>query len=114
MRVFVLPQFFAHRRREDDERVVLLSMDVKKDKELRTMLLEFGVPTTGDKATLLARVQQWVFFPSAVRALIVRSWALLWNANLDCSKEKRKSRSELVKELKREVGSFLVIVTAEQ
>ncbi|KAF8061598.1 hypothetical protein FPV67DRAFT_1422352 [Lyophyllum atratum] len=56
-----------------------------KDKQLKEMLVEHGLPTTGDRNQWIHRHQRWV---------------MIYNANLDRSKN-RRSKPELRKELKK-------------
>ncbi|KAJ7168242.1 hypothetical protein C8R43DRAFT_983682 [Mycena crocata] len=61
-----------------------VSYDTLKDKQLRDMLSEHGLPTTGTHAILADRHRQW---------------RMLWNARLDKSASKRQTLGELRKEL---------------
>ncbi|EPQ58557.1 hypothetical protein GLOTRDRAFT_36698, partial [Gloeophyllum trabeum ATCC 11539] len=72
----------------DDEWLPLpkASYHTLKDKQLKDLLIEQQLPTTGDRQTWVTRHQRWV---------------LLWNANLDNQPGQRKSVSELRTELKR-------------
>lgn len=56
---------------------------LKSDRDLRTLLSEAELPTTGDRETVINRHRQWIN---------------LWNANLDSTKA-RKSAAQLRKEL---------------
>jgi len=72
----------------DDEDYPLpkASYGTLKDKQLKELLREYGLPVTGDRAAWEQRHQQWV---------------VLYNANLDRSPTNRKTTVELKKDLKR-------------
>ncbi|KAJ7118772.1 hypothetical protein C8R44DRAFT_789233 [Mycena epipterygia] len=69
-----------------DDRLPKVSYDTLKEKQLRDKLSEHGLLTTGDRASLTKRHQRWT---------------MLWNANLDKSSAKRRSKAELQKDLKK-------------
>ncbi|TFK46004.1 hypothetical protein OE88DRAFT_1739812 [Heliocybe sulcata] len=62
------------------------SYQVLKDKQVKDLLVDQQLPTTGDRNAWIARHQRWV---------------LIWNANLDKQPEQRKTISELRAELRR-------------
>lgn len=72
----------------DDEDYPLpkASYGTLKDKQLKDMLREYGLPVIGDRSAWEQRHQQWV---------------VLYNANLDRSLNNRKTTFELKKDLKR-------------
>ncbi|KAF8894717.1 hypothetical protein BD779DRAFT_859472 [Infundibulicybe gibba] len=57
-----------------------------KDKKIREMLSEHGLPTHGERSACIQRHQRWV---------------ILYNANLDRAVAHRKTKGELRKDLKR-------------
>ncbi|KAF5373090.1 hypothetical protein D9758_001564 [Tetrapyrgos nigripes] len=71
----------------DDEDLPLpkKSYGTLKDKAIKELLNEHGLPTTGDRNTLIARHQQWV---------------ILYNSNRDKSPQLRKNIDALRQELK--------------
>ncbi|KAL1715251.1 hypothetical protein EV715DRAFT_207902 [Schizophyllum commune] len=75
------------KHKEDDNAAPLpkVSYDTLKDKKIRELLAEEKLPTTGDRATCVERHKKWV---------------MIFNGNLDRSASNRKSRAQLVKELK--------------
>ncbi|KAJ7273090.1 hypothetical protein C8J57DRAFT_265929 [Mycena rebaudengoi] len=71
---------------DDGYRLPKVSYDQLKDKQLKDKLLEQGLSTTGDRPLWIARHQRWV---------------MLHNANLDKSGPTRRSKAELLKDLKK-------------
>ncbi|KAF8810105.1 hypothetical protein BYT27DRAFT_7092960 [Phlegmacium glaucopus] len=71
---------------DDDYPLPKASYGTLKDKQLKDMLREYGLPVTGDRSLWEQRHQQWV---------------VLYNANLDRSPNNRKTTSELKKDLKK-------------
>ncbi|KAG6874048.1 hypothetical protein C0995_006905 [Termitomyces sp. Mi166 len=73
---------------DDDDEYPLpkASYGTLKDKQLKGMLIEYGLPTTGDRNQWIQRHQQWV---------------ITYNANLNKSSKHRKSKEELKRELKK-------------
>ncbi|KAF8655846.1 hypothetical protein AX16_002930 [Volvariella volvacea WC 439] len=69
----------------NNDRLPKVSYSTLKDRQLRDMLQEHELPTTGDRPTHERRHQHWV---------------MLYNANLDRSISNRKSLQELRRELK--------------
>ncbi|KAG5647196.1 hypothetical protein DXG03_001155 [Asterophora parasitica] len=63
----------------DDDRLPKASYATLKDKKLKEMLVEQGLPTTGDR----------------------NQWVMIFNANLDKSAKHRKGKVELKKELRK-------------
>ncbi|KAJ3820879.1 hypothetical protein F5878DRAFT_618567 [Lentinula raphanica] len=61
------------------------SYDTLKDKQVRELLSEHDLPTTGDRKTIIARHQRWV---------------TIYNANLDKTLKMRKSLSILRRDLR--------------
>ncbi|KZT28666.1 hypothetical protein NEOLEDRAFT_1108091 [Neolentinus lepideus HHB14362 ss-1] len=75
------------KERDDDwTPVPKASYQVLKDKQVKDLLIDQQLPTTGDRNAWIARHQRWV---------------LIWNANLDQQPKQRKTISELRIELKR-------------
>ncbi|KAG6845719.1 hypothetical protein H0H87_004985 [Tephrocybe sp. NHM501043] len=74
-------------RDDDDDGHALpkASYDALKDRKIKEMLIEQGLPVSGDRNHWIKRHQQWV---------------ILYNSNLDKSKN-RKSRDQLLKDLKK-------------
>nr|GAT53714.1 DNA repair protein [Mycena chlorophos] len=73
-------------KEKPDERIPKQSYDTLKDKQLREKLDEFGLQTSGDRASLVARHKYW---------------SMLWNANLDKAAEHRESREVLKRALRK-------------
>ncbi|RDB24183.1 Postreplication repair E3 ubiquitin-protein ligase rad18 [Hypsizygus marmoreus] len=71
---------------EDNFPLPKASYATLKDKKLKEMLAEHGLPVSGDRNLLIQRHQRWV---------------MTYNANLDRSQNNRKSKQELKKELKK-------------
>jgi len=71
---------------EEDYPLPKASYGTLKDKQLKDMLREYGLPVTGDRSLWEQRHQQWV---------------VLYNANLDRSPNNRKTTVHLKKDLKR-------------
>ncbi|KAI5822318.1 hypothetical protein K523DRAFT_257174 [Schizophyllum commune Tattone D] len=74
-----------HKEDDNDAPLPKVSYDTLKDKKIRELLAEEKLPTTGDRATCVERHKKWV---------------MIFNGNLDRSASNRKSRAQLVKELK--------------
>ncbi|KAF7323231.1 DNA repair protein [Mycena chlorophos] len=73
-------------KEKPDERIPKQSYDTLKDKQLREKLDEFGLQTSGDRTSLVARHKYW---------------SMLWNANLDKAAEHRESREVLKRALRK-------------
>jgi hypothetical protein len=78
-----------------------------KEKQIRELLGQAELSTTGDKNTLMARHQQYNFVRSAQEfapnRLFLR-WTMVYNANQDKSMNQRQDVEQLRKELKRWEG----------
>ncbi|KAF7305186.1 DNA repair protein [Mycena kentingensis (nom. inval.)] len=70
----------------DNDRIPKTSYKTLKDKQIRELLKEYGLPDVGDRSTLEARHRQW---------------AMLWNANLDKATDHRLSKEKLRQALTR-------------
>ncbi|KAI4517900.1 hypothetical protein K525DRAFT_209835 [Schizophyllum commune Loenen D] len=84
----LMPSGKSRRKHKEDDNAAPLpkvSYDTLKDKKIRELLAEEKLPTTGDRATCVERHKKWV---------------MIFNGNLDRSASNRKSRAQLVKELK--------------
>ncbi|KAJ4488566.1 hypothetical protein J3R30DRAFT_3794053 [Lentinula aciculospora] len=82
------PKKKGKERMSSEEMELLLptkSYDTLKDKVVRELLREHGLPTTGDRKTMIARHQRWV---------------IIFNANLDRTRGMRKSLTILRRELR--------------
>ncbi|TFK27335.1 hypothetical protein FA15DRAFT_586614 [Coprinopsis marcescibilis] len=75
-----------HSDSDDEQPLPLASYATLKDRQLREMLGDHGLPTQGDRSLLEQRHQRWVVF---------------YNTNLDRSLPNRKSKSALRQELKK-------------
>ncbi|KAG6811325.1 hypothetical protein H0H92_007989 [Tricholoma furcatifolium] len=72
---------------EDDEYPLpKAAYSTLKDKRLKEMLVEYGLPTSGDRPQWIQRHQRWV---------------ILYNSNLDKALLHRKSKDDLLKDLKK-------------
>ncbi|KAI0318436.1 hypothetical protein OF83DRAFT_1182403 [Amylostereum chailletii] len=71
---------------DDDNYIPKVSYAVLKDKQLRDLLSEHELPSTGDRHVLIARHQRWV---------------ALYNANVDRGARQRKKPPELRAEMKK-------------
>ncbi|KAF9484884.1 hypothetical protein BDN70DRAFT_796760 [Pholiota conissans] len=71
---------------DDEYPLPLATYATLKDRQLKDMLAEQGLPLTGDRPIWEQRHQRWVMF---------------YNANLDKSLPNRKTKAELKKDLKR-------------
>ena len=75
-----------------------------KDKQLKEMLQQYGLPVNGGRAIWEQRHQRYdlVSMPqTSVSLSSVQSWVMLHNSNLDRSLANRKSKVELRKDLKK-------------
>ncbi|KAK0185881.1 hypothetical protein F5146DRAFT_936616 [Armillaria mellea] len=70
----------------EDEALPKVSYDTLKDKQIKQLLQDQNLPTSGDRALWITRHQRWV---------------MLWNSNLDKAPKNRKSPSQLKSELSR-------------
>ncbi|KAK0474877.1 hypothetical protein IW261DRAFT_531118 [Armillaria novae-zelandiae] len=70
----------------EDEALPKVSYDTLKDKQIKQLLQDQKLPTSGDRALWITRHQKWV---------------MLWNSNLDKAPKNRKSPSQLKSELSR-------------
>ncbi|KAK0442972.1 hypothetical protein EV421DRAFT_1710525 [Armillaria borealis] len=70
----------------EDEALPKVSYDTLRDKQIKGLLQDQGLPTSGDRALWITRHQKWV---------------MLWNSNLDKAPKNRKSPSQLKSELSR-------------
>ncbi|KZV70607.1 hypothetical protein PENSPDRAFT_579153 [Peniophora sp. CONT] len=70
----------------DDDYLPKVSYNMLKDKQIRDLLAEQELPTTGDHTTLVARHQRWVS---------------IYNANVDRNPQYRRRISELRAELRK-------------
>ncbi|KAK0225127.1 hypothetical protein EDD85DRAFT_221008 [Armillaria nabsnona] len=68
----------------EDEALPKVSYDTLKDKQIKRLLQDQNLPTSGDRALWITRHQKWV---------------MLWNSNLDKAPKNRKSPSQLKSEL---------------
>lgn len=87
--LITLPLKLIHRSRndnDDDDYLPKVSYNMLKDKQIRDLLSEHELPTTGDHATLVSRHQRWVS---------------IYNANVDRNPQYRRRVSELRVELKK-------------
>ena len=75
-----------------------------KDKQLKEMLQQYGLPVNGSRAIWEQRHQRYdlVSMPqTSVFLSFVQRWVMLHNSNLDRSLANRKSKAELRKDLKK-------------
>ena len=77
-----------------------------KEKQIRELLSQTELSTTGDKNALMARHQQYGYSYSAraARNRIFLRWTMLYNANQDRSAHQREDIEQLRKELKKWEG----------
>ncbi|KAK0210223.1 hypothetical protein DFS33DRAFT_270245 [Desarmillaria ectypa] len=68
----------------EDEALPKVSYDTLKDKQIKNLLHDQGLSTSGDRALCITRYQKWV---------------MLWNSNLDKAPKNRKSSSQLKSDL---------------
>ncbi|KAG5354247.1 hypothetical protein C0989_003760 [Termitomyces sp. Mn162] len=71
---------------DDEHPLPKASYNTLKDKQLKEMLIRYGLPTTGDRNQWIQRHQHWI---------------ITYNANLNKSSKYRKSKEELKRELKK-------------
>ncbi|ORY25247.1 hypothetical protein BCR39DRAFT_544613 [Naematelia encephala] len=102
----------AGKGREKDvemKRIVKPNYHLSSEKDLRNILSEHGLVTTGDKETLSARVQQWIILfnanldtshPKSLSALR----AQLTEAEASRKRDKERGKEELGKELETKEG----------
>ncbi|KAK0458547.1 uncharacterized protein EV420DRAFT_364248 [Desarmillaria tabescens] len=68
----------------EDEALPKVSYDTLKDRQIKNLLNDQGLSTSGDRALCITRHQKWV---------------MLWNSNLDKAPKHRKSPSQLKSDL---------------
>jgi E3 ubiquitin-protein ligase RAD18 len=90
-------------RAEPSEPLPKVSYSTLKDKAIKALLAEQGLPGTGTKAAWIARHKRSV--PALLRPRVAdaqaRRFVMTWNANLDRAPGTRKSADELRAELRR-------------
>lgn len=79
-----------------------------KEKQIRELLSQAELGTTGDKSTLMARHQQYNPIRCAQESCLINilflRWTMLYNANQDRSVNQRQDVEQLRKELKKWEG----------
>ncbi|KAF9057143.1 hypothetical protein BJ165DRAFT_1418665 [Panaeolus papilionaceus] len=73
-------------KQDEDDPLPMATYATLKDRQLKDMLLEQGLPVGGDRGVWEERHKRWV---------------MIYNANLDRSTTNRKKKSELLRELKK-------------
>jgi E3 ubiquitin-protein ligase RAD18 len=95
---------------EHAEPLPKVAYDTISQKRLREILEEQELPATGDRPAMVARHARYVvstlghiaFLPEAHRTTVTRHrWVNMFNANLDASVAQRKTRRQLLTELRR-------------
>jgi E3 ubiquitin-protein ligase RAD18 len=92
---------------DDEYPLPLANYTTLKDKQLKDMLVEQGLPMSGDRPLWEQRHQRCVFsgapnvlcFPHY--NLSIFRWVMIFNANLDKSIPNRRTRADLKKDLKK-------------
>ncbi len=95
-------QPFSRSLSVEDEALPKVSYDTLKDKQIKRLLQDQNLPTSGDRALWITRHQKYA--PSFYLYLVLRvsaalRWVMLWNSNLDKAPKNRKSPSQLKSEL---------------
>ncbi|OBZ75140.1 Postreplication repair E3 ubiquitin-protein ligase rad18 [Grifola frondosa] len=83
------------------EHLPKVSYDILKTKQVAEMLGEHGLPTNGDKNTLVARHRKAFAFTTSRDPAPVFRWVIMFNANLDRSSGNRKTIGQLKRELRK-------------
>lgn len=102
-RVFHVYALLTWSRGDDDEddRLPKVSYHILKEKQLRELLAQHSLNTTGDKNTLIARYQQCVWQPFLQPHLTMSRWSMLYNSNQDKSSKHRQTHEQLRTKLKK-------------
>ena len=97
---------FRVQESDPDHRLPKLNYHTMKEKQIRELLSQAELGTTGDKNVLMARHQQCGFTSSVYGSLpiIFLRWTMLYNANQDRSNNQRQNMEQLRKELKKWEG----------
>jgi E3 ubiquitin-protein ligase RAD18 len=101
-------QRFSAQQSDPDHRLPKLNYHTMKEKQIRELLSQAELSTTGDKSVLVARHQQYGFICSTYGSLLMEysglRWTMLYNANQDRSVNQRQDLEQLRKELKKSGG----------
>lgn len=99
-------QRFRVQESDPDHRLPKLNYHTMKEKQIRELLSQAELGTTGDKNALMARHQQYGFISSVYGSLLIvfPRWTMLYNANQDRSTNQRQNMEQLRKELKKWEG----------
>lgn len=88
---------------EEDSPLPKVSYDTLKEKQIRDLLMQHGLPTVGDRHTLIKQHQRYITLRSrsSLLTFILFSWVITYNGNLDVAPKRRKTLSQLRSELAR-------------